>query len=184
MPRSPHHFFSFRSSPSGKGELFRSRLKGSLWIWTAGTGAMFFLTALEDLVRQGWNLPLLIGSFGATAVLLYGAPQSPLAQPRNVIGGHVVSALIGVVTFQMLGACGLLAPSLAVSTAIVAMRLTGTLHPPGGATALLAVIGGDGIHQLGYWYALVPCGAGAVVMVGTAVAAYRLAGNGVYPVRG
>ena len=145
---------------------------------------MFFLTALENVLRQGWNLPLLIGSFGATAVLLYGAPQSPLAQPRNVIGGHVVSALIGVMGFQMLGAYGLLAPSLAVSTAIVVMRLTGTLHPPGGATALMAVIGGDGIHQLGYWYALVPCGAGAVVMVCTAVAAYRLGGSVSYPSRG
>lgn len=183
MSRSVFLFSSLWAS-GGKGEPLRSRLKDCLWIWITGSGAMFFLTALENVLRQGWNLPLLIGSFGATAVLLYGAPQSPLAQPRNVIGGHVVSALIGVMAFQMLGAYGLLAPSLAVSTAIVVMRLTGTLHPPGGATALMAVIGGDGIHQLGYWYALVPCGAGAVVMVCTAVAAYRLGGSVSYPSRG
>ena len=157
MSRSVFPFSSLWAS-GGKGEPLRSRLKDCLWIWITGSGAMFFL--------------------------LYGAPQSPLAQPRNVIGGHVVSALIGVMAFQMLGAYGLLAPSLAVSTAIVVMRLTGTLHPPGGATALMAVIGGDGIHQLGYWYALVPCGVGAVVMVCTAVAAYRLGGSVSYPSRG
>lgn len=91
---------------------------------------------------------LLIGSFGATAVLVYGAIRSPLGQPRNVFGGHVISALIGVLSYQLVGDIVWLAAGLAVSTAIAAMHMTRTLHPLDGATALIAVIGGDSVHNL------------------------------------
>jgi len=95
-------------------------------------------------------------SFGASAVLLYGAPRSPLAQPRNLIGGHLVSAVIGVSAWMLFQQYPWLAAALAVATAIAAMHLTRTLHPPGGATALIAVIGSDKIHDLGYLYVLLP----------------------------
>lgn len=133
--------------------------------------------AFVDRLGQG----LLIGSFGATAVLVYGAVRSPLAQPRNVLGGHVISALIGVCAFQLLGHAPWLASAVAVSTAIAAMHLTRTLHPPGGATALIAVIGGDAVHGLGYMYALAPVGLGACMLLAVAVLVNNIPKNRRYP---
>jgi CBS-domain-containing membrane protein len=124
---------------------------------------------------------MIIGSFGASAVLIYGAIRSPLAQPRNLIGGHVLSALVGVAAFQMLGGIPWLASATAVSTAIALMHLTKTLHPPGGATALIAVIGGDAVHQLGYLYVLVPAGLGALILLVVALLVNNLAPNRRYP---
>lgn len=134
------------------------------WAWCGGWLVILGLFGMETLLPQDWNIPLLFGPFGASAVLLFGAPHSPLARPRNVVGGHVLSALVGVTAFQMFGSNPLIASGMAVSTAIALMRLTGTLHPPGGATALIAVVGGEGIHSLGFGYALLPCGAGAAFM--------------------
>ncbi len=108
---------------------------------------------------------MIIGSFGASAVLIYGAPKSPLAQPRNLIGGHVLSALIGVASYNILQGQLWLAASVAVATAIAIMHATRTLHPPGGATALISVIGGKDIHALGFSYAFMPTAAGAFVML-------------------
>ena len=82
------------------------------------------------------DLVLVIGSFGASAVLIYGAVHSPLAQPRNLIGGHVLSALVGVAAYKLLPGEVWLAGSLAVSTSIALMHVTRTLHPPGGPPRL------------------------------------------------
>lgn len=133
--------------------------------------------AFVDRLGQG----LLIGSFGATAVLVYGAVRSPLAQPRNVLGGHVISALIGVCAYQALGGAVWLSAAVAVSTAIAAMHVTRTLHPPGGATALIAVIGGDSVHSLGYMYALLPVGFGALVLLAVAVLVNNIPKSRRYP---
>jgi CBS-domain-containing membrane protein len=127
------------------------------------------------------DLSLLIGSFGASAVLVYGAIKSPLAQPRNLIGGHVISGLVGVACWQVFGATLWIAAALAVSLAIVAMLATKTLHPPGGATALIAVIGGDKVHALGFLYAIIPAGAGAVVLLIVALLVNNLNRNRKYP---
>jgi CBS-domain-containing membrane protein len=116
-------------------------------------------------VLNGSDLIMIIGSFGASAVLLFGAIRSPLAQPRNLIGGHVLSAMIGVATYKLLPADPWLASSLAVSTAIAVMHATKTLHPPAGATALIFVIGSDQIHALGFLYVLVPTAAGVLTML-------------------
>ncbi|PKP17959.1 MAG: HPP family protein, partial [Bacteroidetes bacterium HGW-Bacteroidetes-23] len=78
----------------------------------------------------------LIGSFGASSVLLYGAIQSPLAQPRNLIVGHLISAFIGVSIYKLLPDIIWVTAPLAVALSIVAMQMTKSLHPPGGATAL------------------------------------------------
>lgn len=107
----------------------------------------------------------LIGSLGATAVLIYGAPLAEFSQPRNLVGGHVLSALIGVTVAKFLTADLMLASAIAVSLSIAVMHLTRTLHPPGGATALIAVIGGEGINQLGYYYVISPVLFGALIML-------------------
>jgi CBS-domain-containing membrane protein len=137
-----------------------------LWSWIGaciGIAAVA-LVGLLVLAEGGDPLPL-IGSMGASAVLVYGAPRSPLAQPRNLVGGHVVSAIVGVACQQLLGHAPELAAPLAVATAIALMQLTKTLHPPGGATALIAVAGGEEIHRLGFFYALAPVGLGAVLLL-------------------
>lgn len=136
---------------------------------------------LSAAVFEPLETTLLIGSFGASAVLVYAAIRSPLAQPRNLVGGHVVSALVGVACWKAFGGTPWLAAALGVSLAIVAMLLTRTLHPPGGATALIAVIGGPKIHALGFLYAIVPAGLGALVLLAVALAVNNLARARKYP---
>lgn len=117
----------------------------------------------DQFVLDEAGLGLVIGAFGATAVLVFGAPGSPLAQPFNVLVGHVISAFIGVAAFKFLGTDWLSA-GLAVGVAIFAMQMTRSLHPPGGASALIAVAGSTEIHQLGWLYPLLPVGIGAVIL--------------------
>ena len=116
----------------------------------------------------------LIGSFGASAGALYSAPRADLAQPRNVIGGHLLSALIGVTAFKLLGAHVGLAAALAVATSIAVMQLTHTAHPPGAATALIAVLGPAKVHALGYEFVLTPVLVGAAIMLLIALALNNL----------
>ena len=120
---------------------------------------------------------LLIGSFGASAVLIYGTPHVPYAQPRNLIGGHFISALLGVAMSQYLHFPIELLAALAVSISIVLMHLTRTLHPPGGATALIAIIGGDSIQQLGFMYVLQPVMTGVLIMLVVAVLVNNITAN-------
>ncbi|MBN2528949.1 MAG: HPP family protein [Deltaproteobacteria bacterium] len=129
------------------------------------------------------NLLLLVGSFGASAVLLFGAPAAPLSQPRNLVGGHVISALVGVTTYLLLGWNIPLAAATAVATAITVMQLTGTLHPPGGATALIAVIGNERVHELGYLYALAPIGLGAMILLVVALITNNSTRRSKYPIK-
>jgi CBS domain-containing membrane protein len=124
----------------------------------------------------------LVGSFGASAILIYGIPKSPFSQPRNLLGGHIFSALMGV-TCALLIPAPMLAAALAVSMAVVVMHLTRTLHPPGGATALIAVIGGQNIHDLGYWYVITPIASGALLMLLVALITNNLSPHRRYPWR-
>ncbi len=136
-----------------------------IWSWI---GAFLGISAVACIHYAGFgqtDLVMIIGSFGASAVLIYGAIESPLAQPRNLVGGHLFSALIGVAAYQQFGGQMWLAAAVAVATAIAVMHITKTLHPPGGATALIAVIGSGKIHDLGYLYAIIPAASGAIVML-------------------
>jgi len=153
-----------------------------LWSWIGaclGIAAVAWIDLL--ILTEGGNHLPLIGSLGASAVLVYGAPRSPLAQPRNLVGGHVVSALVGVVCQQLLGHLPELAAPLAVATAIALMQLTKTLHPPGGATALIAVAGGEQIHRLGYLYVLAPVGLGALLLLAVALMVNNIPATRRYP---
>jgi len=165
---------STKSPPGvGAGEL--------LWSWIGAVLGIGACGWLSSRYFEPKDLTLLIGSFGASAVLVYGAVKSPLAQPRNLIGGHVISGLVGVACWQVFGATLWVASALAVSLAIVAMLATKTLHPPGGATALIAVIGGPKIHSLGFLYAFIPVGAGALVLLLVALLVNNLSQNRKYP---
>ena len=98
---------------------------------------------------------LIVPSMGASAVLVFAIPHGKLSQPWPLIGGSLVSAIIGVSCFKMIPD-PFLAAGLAVGVSIGAMHLLGCIHPPGGATALVAVIGGPVITDLGYGYVMVP----------------------------
>ncbi len=91
--------------------------------------------------------------------------QSPLAQPRNLIGGHVISALVGVSAAKLFPDMIWLASALAVALSIVMMQITKTLHPPGGATALIANVGTEKIKTLGYFYVINPVLLGCFVLL-------------------
>ncbi len=152
-----------------------------IWSWIGaflGIGSVAFI---NFNVFEGTDLVMIVGSFGASAVLIYGAIRSPLAQPRNLIGGHIVGAIIGVTTYKLLHNQMWLAAAVAVATAIAIMHATRTLHPPGGATALIAVIGSPKIHNLGYLYAVIPAGSGAAIMLLVAVLINNIPKTRQYP---
>ncbi len=123
----------------------------------------------------------LVGSFGASSVLIYGVINSPLAQPRNLIGGHVICAIVGV-SINLLVPQLWLAAALAVSVSIVFMQITKTLHPPGGATALIATIGSQKIKSLGYLYVLSPILSGVFILLLIALVVNNMTPHRSYPV--
>ncbi len=159
----------------------RVSLSEILWSWLGAFLGIAAVAYINYGVLDKTDLVMIIGSFGASAVLIYGAIKSPLAQPRNLLGGHVISALIGVTAFKLLEPNLWLAAALAVATSIAVMHATKTLHPPGGATALIAVISGAKVHDLGYLYVLVPVAAGALVMLAVALLVNNLAPRRRYP---
>lgn len=128
-----------------------------------------------------WLHPLLVAPIGASAVLVFAVPASPLAQPRSVLGGNIVSALVGV-TVALLIPIPLIAAPLTVGLAIATMMLLGCLHPPGGAVALICVIGGPKVAEAGYLFALNPVALDSALLVAAGMAWGRLSGHA-YPHR-
>jgi len=152
-----------------------------IWSWLGAFLGISAVALISYKVLEGKGLTMIIGSFGASAVLIYGTIKSPLAQPRNLLGGHVFSALIGVASYQLFQSHIWLAAAVAVSTSIALMHATKTLHPPGGATALIAVIGGESVHKLGYLYAIIPTAAGASILLTVALLVNNIPKNRRYP---
>lgn len=119
----------------------------------AGLGLLF--TAWLCGYTQGLDNPWLIAPMGASAVLLFAVPASPLAQPWSILGGNTLSALVGVACATWLGHSAPVA-ALAGGLAIAAMFSLRCLHPPGGAVALTAVLAGPEVSDLGFYFALYP----------------------------
>ncbi len=145
-----------------------------------GIGLVGFINSRYFVLND--NL-FLIGSFGASSVLIYGVINSPLAQPRNLIGGHLVCAIIGVTVHKIIPNEIWLASALAVALSIVAMQITKTLHPPGGATALIANIGSEKIKALGYVYVLSPVLTGVMILFVVALIFNNISKSRSYPLR-
>lgn len=104
------------------------------------------LSILILLLLGKWTHNLFImAPFGATCVLLYAVSQSPLAQPRNIIFGHIVSAFIGLFFLKVFG-ISILTMALSVGCAIAVMQLLQCVHPPAGANPLLILLTGNSIH--------------------------------------
>lgn len=141
------------------------------WISAAG-GVLGILAVwwISDLLLDTQGAVLVASSMGSTAVMLFAAPHGAMSQPWPLIGGHLVSALAGVACVHWLGSDHVMTAPLAVGLAIAAMYSLRCLHPPGGATALGAVLGGGTVHALGYGYVLSPILLNTLVILAVAVA--------------
>lgn len=140
--------------------------------WISAAGGLLAIVAL--LWVGGWangahGGVMTTASMGASVILLFAAPHGAMSQPWAVFGGHLISALIGVACARWLGAEPILAGSLAVALSLAAMYSLRCLHPPGGATALYAVLGGPAVHSLGYAYVLSPVLLDVAVLLAVAV---------------
>ena len=160
-------------SPILAGATLRERLIGCLGalIGICLTGLVCGL-AMGD----GAHLPMIVAPIGASAVLLFAVPASPLAQPWSIVGGNTISAFVGV-TVATLVTDPAIAIGLAVALAILVMSLTRSLHPPGGAAALTAVIGGAAVARAGFWFPFVPIAINSLILVGVGIVFHRLAGR-------
>lgn len=155
--------------------------KEHFWSFLGSFVGIGILAYIQSIHFEGNDAVYLIGSFGASSVLIYGIIQSPFSQPRNLVGGHLISALIGVTVHKFAPDIIWIAAPLAVSSAIILMQITKTLHPPGGATALIAIIGSDKIKALGYMYVLSPVLIGTLVLLFTALIFNNMTSSRTYP---
>lgn len=122
---------------------------------TGGFVSIFFILLITSSFVEINSAGLIVASMGASAVLLFAVPHGPLSQPWPIAGGHLISAAIGVSCYLVIPN-QILAASTAVGLSIGVMYYLRCIHPPGGATALAAVVGGSDVHQLGYEYLLTP----------------------------
>jgi len=138
----------------------------------ASAGALFgiVLTGLVCYLILGKDPASfwLIAPMGASSVLLFAVPSSPLAQPWSLIGGNLVAALVGVTCTKLVGE-PILAAGLAISLAIGGMFMLRCINPPSGAVALTAVLGGPALHHLGYWFVVVPVMLNSFILLFTAL---------------
>lgn len=150
-----------------------------------GTLLAVAATAMIGVNGIGFGLdpamPVMMAPVGASAVLMFSVPASPLAQPWSIIGGNTVSAAVGVAVASVVDDVAL-AAGLACALAIAAMSLARCLHPPGGAVAVTAVIGGPAVAAAGYLFVLMPVALDALVVVIIGLVFHRLSGR-TYPNR-
>jgi len=181
---------SFSSENQSSFKLFRPILSGATLLdrliacvgALIGIGLTALICGLAFNGTSGHLVPLLVAPMGASAVLLFAVPASPLAQPWSIIGGNVISALIGITVVRLIPDTTV-AAALAVALAIAAMSLCRCLHPPGGAAALTAVLGGPTVLASGYMFAFIPVGLNSALLVLTGFLFHKLSQRHAYPHR-
>ena len=146
MFQAPIRFLGFQN-----GVVSSEKLVATL----GGALAILFCFYITSLYTGANGAAAILPSMGASTVLLFAVPHGQLSTPWAFLAGNLLSAGIGVTCWKFVGPVLLAAP-LAVAFSILIMHVTRSLHPPGGATALAAVIGGPSIHELGYWYVITP----------------------------
>ena len=152
------------------------------WTFIGSFLGISIIGAVNNMFLEVQDTLFLVGSFGASSVLIYGVINSPLAQPRNLVGGHIFSAVIGVTVAKFFPFAIWFNAGFAVSLSIVVMQMTKTLHPPGGATALIAVIGSEHIKKLGYIYVISPVASGIGILLVVALIVNNVTRKRSYPV--
>lgn len=167
-------FIAPESVPLSTGEKLRSMLAAFVAILTVGYVSSLFVS--------GVGLPVLVASMGASAVLLFAVSHSPLSQPWPLMGGNIFPALIAVT-------CGKFVPdiiwaaAISVSLSMFVMQMLRCLHPPGGALALLPLLGDASVHELGYRFVLEPVGLNLLIMLVLAYVINNLLPGRRYPSR-
>lgn len=139
--------------------------------WLGGSLAIAAVAALTHSL----SVVLVLGSFGASCVLIFGYPDVPFSQPRNVIAGHVISSLVGLVFLTVFGPHWW-AVALAVGTAIALMMLTRTVHPPAGSNPVIVFL-----TQPTWGFLLFPTLVGALVLVAVALVYNNATRDAKYP---
>ncbi|TMM44043.1 HPP family protein [Colwellia ponticola] len=151
---------------------FKDMFLGSLAALIATLGVIYFSQLLLEYINVANHVPyniFVLTSIAATSVLVFAVPHGALSQPWQVIGGHLVSAFVGVLCWKYFGDNLMVAAAMSVSLAILLMSYFRCIHPPGGATALGAVLGGEAIHHLGFTYILFPTLFNCIIVVLAAV---------------
>lgn len=156
------------------GEKLRSSLGALIGILFTAVIAYFYIGSTD-------KLPLLVAPLGASAVLLFGVPASPLAQPWALIGGNLIGGVVGVSCAYLI-AIPLLAAAVAVAVTLMLMFSFRCVHPPSGAVAITAVLGGYTVHALGYAFVLFPVAINSLALLAGALVYHRLTGHR-YPYR-
>lgn len=174
VPQRSSILFKYLSKMKGNRRTTPILAPSVLEILVSFVGCFLGITALAILSLE-YNMPMLIASFGASAVLVYAAPDAPLAQPRNVFFGHVFSAVAGVVSYMLFGLTWW-SVALGTALALVLMLVTKTTHPPGGATALFAIV-----SKAKPVYILTPVAAGAIILIIFGLLINNLLPNRSYP---
>lgn len=146
---------------AGIGALCGIAFTGGLMLWLLGPATY---------------IPWLVAPMGASAVLLFGVPASPLAQPWSIVGGNLVAAVVGV-TCALWIPSPVVAAGVAVGLAIALMFTLRCVHPPSGAVALTAVLGGPAVHALGYGFVLEPIAVQTVALLGSAIVYHAATGH-------
>ena len=174
---------ALRERLAGWGELvFRPILPGATLRdrMIACCGALLGIAATGLLCRNMLDVmssaPVLVAPMGASAVLLFAVPASPLAQPWSIVGGNTLSAVVGVLVAAVIPD-PMLAGAAAVALAIATMSLTRCLHPPGGAAALTAVLGGPAVTEMGIKFAFFPVAVNSILLLTAGLMFHRLSGH-------
>jgi len=142
--------------------------------------AILLMMMMSQFFLPKEELPLIVASFAASAVLLFAIPLGPLSQPWSLLGGHLISAFIGISVAKFIPDIAV-ASALAVSLSIGIMALTSCMHPPGAATALSAVVGGSTVLEMGYGFMLFPVALNIFVMLIFALLINNLLPGRYYP---
>jgi CBS domain-containing membrane protein len=139
-------------------------------------GIAFTAATMEWLLGPSANIPWLVAPMGASAVLLFAVPASPLAQPWSIIGGNLVSALVGVASARCI-VDPFHAAAVAVALSVCLMFALRCVHPPSGAVALTAVLGGPAVHALGFGFVLEPIAVQSLALLVSAMVFHALTGH-------
>lgn len=131
--------------------------------------ATLIASFFSNLLLQADHMSMILASTGASAMLVFGIPHSAVSQPWPIVGGHLISAFVGITAYYLVPE-PILASSLAIGFAMLLMHFTGSMHPPGGATAVTAVIGGPTVHELGYYFIVVPVFFNSIILLSIAMA--------------
>ncbi len=131
--------------------------------------ATLIASFFSNTILQAEDMPLILASTGASAILIFSLPFSPVSQPWNLVGGHLVSAFVGVSCYLFVPN-ELVASSLSIPFSMLLMHYLRCMHPPGGATAITAVVGGANVHALGYAFIIIPVFFNAIILLSIAMA--------------